>query len=98
MKKFVYNYGFYFLGCKTADEERTPKESDIEVENCDGKNCCQAENEDDVDMDKSEDSSKASKSSAKNAKVPLHLLSQRKLRKLQLKRKQKNSKKKYLKW
>lgn len=51
----------------------------------------------DVDMD--EDSAKPKKSS-KNAKVPLHLLSQRKLRKFKQKQKDKNIKKKnkFLKW
>ena len=55
-----------------------------------------AENE---DVDMGEESAKPKKSS-KNAKVPLHLLSQRKLRKFKLKQKEKNTKKKnkFLKW
>ena len=53
----------------------------------------------DIEMDGNEDAA-PSKSSSKNAKVPLHLLSQRKLRKLQAKQKQKKFKnsKKFLKW
>lgn len=52
-----------------------------------------------VDEDMEEDDSStivSKKASKKNAKVPLHLLSQRKLRKMQLK--QKNKKNKVLKW
>ena len=97
----MFLFLFIFLDDKMSHED-CPVNEAVEVDNEklsgeDGKAQEAKGQEEDVEMDGNEEPKTSSK---KNATVPLHLLSQRKLRKLQMKQKQKKSKKnnKVFKW
>lgn len=95
-------FGSDFKGEKICAENDQPKETSSEPNNIEMNNVDDVTEIKDwhgMEMDGTEQP-ESKKSSKEKAKVPLHLLSQRKLRKLQMKQKQNKLKKskKFLKW